>query len=69
MKFEKEIRTLAGKIPCELCYAKSGTNLEEDGGCRHRPLVDSDLTDAEVLARLQRAVNFLITVNQSRFDK
>lgn len=60
MRHEKEIRTLAGKIPCELCMIKGGEHIEEDGGCRHRPMVDSDLTDSEVLIRLERVVEWSV---------
>ena len=56
MRFEKEIRGLAGTIPCELCAIKGGDNIEEDGGCRHRPMIDADWTDQEVFLRLQRVV-------------
>lgn len=53
-----QLRKLAGKIPCELCLLKGGDNIEADGGCRHRPALDHDLTDAEVVSRLHRAVEF-----------
>jgi hypothetical protein len=56
MKFEKEIRILAGRIPCQLCQIKGGHNIDQDGGCRHRPVIDSDENAVEVLDRLTRAV-------------
>ena len=54
----EKLRTLAGKIPCNLCFKKGKNHIEPDGGCRHRPMVDSDLTDEEVINRLTVAVNF-----------
>lgn len=49
----EQLRQLAGKIPCELCEIKGGSNIEADGGCRHRPIV----TGAEVSARVARRMN------------
>jgi hypothetical protein len=48
-----QLRQLAGRIPCELCEIKGGTNIEHDGGCRHRPIVSG----AEVSARVARRMN------------
>jgi hypothetical protein len=49
----KQLRELAGTIPCELCLIKGGDNIEKDGGCRHKPVVDSHLNDLTVLERLK----------------
>lgn len=57
MNTMKALRILAGEIPCMLCELKGGDAITV-GGCRHRPLVDSDLTDVEVVSRLKRAVDF-----------
>lgn len=45
------IRNLVGKVPCELCGIKGGSNIELDGGCRHRPI-----TDQEIVNRLTRLI-------------
>lgn len=50
----RQLRHLAGHIPCELCELKGGTNIESDGGCRHRPLIDTDASDLEVIQRIER---------------
>jgi hypothetical protein len=49
----KQLRQLAGTIPCEMCLIKGGSNILEDGSCRHKPILDSNLTDREVLSRLK----------------
>jgi hypothetical protein len=51
-----QLRKLAGTIPCTLCLYKGGNNIEDDGGCRHRPDVNTNLFDLEVFSRLERAV-------------
>lgn len=50
----RQLRHLSGHIPCELCELKGGTNIEADGGCRHRPPVDTDACDLEVIQRIER---------------
>ena len=47
----EKVRELVGQIPCELCAIKGGSNIMSDGGCRHRPI-----TDTEILVRLERTL-------------
>lgn len=61
-----ELRRLAGTVPCTLCLYKGGSNIESDGGCRHRPNENTNLYDLEVLSRIQRAV---IAFHDSREEK
>lgn len=49
----KALRSLSHRIPCELCAFKSGSNINKDGGCRHKPVLDSFLTDGEVIRRFE----------------
>jgi hypothetical protein len=56
----KTLRELSHQVPCELCAFKSGSNIEENGGCRHKPLVDARYSysnDHEVIRRFQSLVD------------
>lgn len=46
----KDVLELACRIPCDLCTLKGGTNIEPDGGCRHRP--NHERFRLEALSRL-----------------
>ncbi len=48
----QELRNLAALIPCLMCRIKGGSNIDADGGCRHR----SGMPIAEVVERYQYAV-------------
>lgn len=48
----QELRNLAALIPCLMCRMKGGSNIDADGGCRHR----SGMPIGEVLERYKYAV-------------
>ena len=53
----KQLRQLAGIVPCEMCLIKGNHNIERDGSCRHKPMEDSHLTDLEVIKRLKSVIH------------
>lgn len=61
----KQLRQLAGTISCEMCVIKGGSNIHDDGSCRHKPILDSHLTDREVLERLKSVVQLHTNINEN----
>jgi hypothetical protein len=52
----RQLRHLASHLPCQLCELKGGSNIEADGGCRHRGSIDTDVFDIEVIQRVERFI-------------
>jgi hypothetical protein len=52
----RQLRHLAGHLPCQLCELKGGSNIESDGGCRHRGSVDEDTFDLHVMEKIERFI-------------
>lgn len=52
----EKVRLLANSISCELCLKKSGSNILDDGSCRH----NQNLTHQEIFKRLSAAVNYFV---------
>lgn len=52
----QRLMAAANKIPCELCRIKGGSNIEENGSCRH----SGTMPFGEAVNRLEFAANELI---------
>lgn len=50
----RQLRHLSWHIPCQLCEMKGGSNIESDGGCRHRGSIDTDMFDTSVMEKVER---------------
>jgi len=50
----RQLRHLAAHLPCELCEMKGGSNIEADGGCRHRGSIEVDTFDLHVVEKIER---------------
>ena len=55
LQFMTELNALVQTVPCELCEIKGGSNVDQDGGCRHR----GRMTMPEILSRAAREIKRL----------
>lgn len=49
----RQLRHLANHLPCDLCELKGGTNIETDGGCRHRGSIEVDTFDLHMVQKIE----------------